>query len=348
MKRRYKHLNHFDRDRIEAMLSCGVKQKEIAKVLGKDKGTISREIKRNRRKLRQSGGNKDGLYQSSVADHKAYVRRLYSKSQGQKIRENKELEDYIKKKLKLGWSPDIISGRMRVEEKSFYASKDLIYAWLYSVWGEKYTKYLYSKRDRKKRRRPKRIKKAMIPNRVGITLRPKKVDLNRQYGHLEADTIVSGRDINRLISRTSLAVVYERRAKYISARKIVSLSPKHLNIGITIMLNALTSKRTLTLDNGIENREHDKLGIDTYFCDPYSSWQKGGVENANKMIRRHIPKGSDISCYSARYISMIIEKINNRPRRSLNYKTPLEIMLENNLLKEKRAERLYEKVALGG
>jgi len=88
----------------------------------------------------------------------------------------------------------------------------------------------------------------------------------------------------------------------------------------------------LTLDNGIENRFYEKLRISTFFCDPYSSWQKGGVENINGMIRRFIPKGSDISKYSDEFIRKVENILNNKPRKSLGYKTPKEVMLENGLL----------------
>jgi len=345
MKKNYRHLNQFDRDRIEAMLNAGLKQKEIAKVLGCDATTIGREIKRNRKKIRCRGGNKDGPYKASIASHKTYVRRKYSKYQGRKIEGDKDLKEHIISKLKLHWSPDEISGRMKKDQESFYASKDLIYGWLYSVWGQRYTKYLYQKRDNKKKRKLNKTEKVMIPNRIGIKLRPKEANEKLVYGHLESDTIVSGRAST---SKQSLAVVYERKAKYIGVRKIKSLRPSELNCGVKKILKSLNQKETVTFDNGIENREHEKLGIKTYFCDPYSSWQKGGVENANKMIRRYIPKGSDISGYSHQYVTMIIQRINNKPRKSLGYKTPYEIMLENNLLTKKRAEKLFQKVALGG
>lgn len=345
MKKNYKQLNQFDRDRIEVMLNAGIKQNEIAKVLGRNKATISREIKRNRRRIRSrvssKNKNTDGKYQSSVANHKAYVRRKYCKFQGMKIRGDSELEQYIKIRLKKHWSPDEISGRMKLENQKFYASKDLIYQWLYSVWGQNYTKYLYSKRWQKRKRKSKRTEKVMIPNRVGIELRPKEATNGLHFGHLEADTIVSGKSST---SKESLAVVYETKAKYINAKKVSSLRPVDFNVGIGQILSGLNQKETITLDNGFENRWHEKLGIKTYFCKPYSSWQKGGVENANKMIRRYIPKGSDISSYSNRYVKMIIQKINKKPRKSLGYKTPLEVMLENNLLTNSREQ----KVALGG
>lgn len=348
MKKNYKQLDQLDRDRIEAMDTAGFKQKEIAKILGCHPTTVGREIKRNRRKIRSRGGNKDGPYEASVANHKAYVRRKESKFQGLKIRNNKELENYIVCGLKKGWSPDEISGRMKKENQPFYASKDLIYAWLYSVWGQNYTKYLYQKRDQRKKRKPKKTERAMIPNRVGIELRPEEASSGLHFGHFEGDTIVSGKNRTGSLPKESLAVIYERKAKYIAARKISSMSPIQFNLGVKKILNNLNQKETMTLDNGIENKEHEKLGISTYFCDAYSSWQKPGVENANKMIRQYIPKGSDISCYSHQYVTMIIQRINNKPRKSLGYKTPMEVMLENNLLNKKRAKRLYQKVALGG
>ena len=348
MKNYQGHLKQFDRDRIQAMKDAGFKQKEIAKVLGRDPSVISREIKRNRRKIRSRGGNKDGPYEASVANHKAYVRRGESKYQGLKIRSNNELENYITIRLKKGWSPDEISGRMKLKNQPFYASKDLIYAWLYSVWGQNYTKYLYQKRDQKKKRKSKKTERVLIPNRVGIELRPEEANNGLHFGHFEGDTIVSGRNCTGSLSKESLAVVYERKAKYIAVRKIKSLSPKQLNIGVKKILNTLNQKETMTLDNGIENKDHEELGLSTYFCDAYSSWQKPGVENANKMIRQYIPKGSDISCFSHQYVTMIIQRINNKPRKSLGYETPMEVMIENNLLNRKRAKRLYQKIAFGG
>lgn len=159
---------------------------------------------------------------------------------------------------------------------------------------------------------------------MGITYRTR-------YGHFEVDTIVSGK---RHRSKTSLAVSYERKAKYISIRKIASLKPERFNRALIKMNKRFNRVKSLTLDNGIENIHYEKLNIPTFFCHPYSSWQKGGVENANKMIRRYIPKGCDISHYSDSYVKMIEDRLNNRPRKSLGYKTPKEVMLRNNMLKK--------------
>lgn len=348
MKNYQGHLKQFDRDRIEAMIDAGIKQNKIAKVLGRDPSVICNEIKRNRRKIRSRGGSKDGYYVASVANHKAYIRRRESKYQGLKIRRDKDLEMYIISRLKRGWSPDEISGRMKRDGEPFYASKDLIYAWLYSIWGQKYTEYLYQKRDRKRRRKPKKTERVMIPNRVGIEHRPEEVNNQTTYGHFESDTIVSGRSSTGSLSKESLTVIFDRKAKYTGARKINSMSPAEFTAGAKKILKNYNKKETMTLDNGIENRDHEKIGIKTYFCTPYSSWQKGGVENANKMIRQYILKGSDISSYSHQYVAMIIRRINNKPRKSLGYKTPTEVMIENNLFNKKRAKKLYQKIAFEG
>lgn len=338
---KYTQLNQSERDRIEALLASGHKQKEIAEILKRDKGTISREISRNRRRKRARGGTVEGKYEATVAQQKAYVKRKYSKYQGKKIEESKGLKEYIVTRLEEGWSPDEISGRMKKEKTFFYANKNTIYEWLYSSYGQIYCHNLYSKRYRSKKRRTKKTKRTLIPNRIGIEKRPKGATSRTRYGHYEGDIIVSAK---KTASKVSLAVVFERKAKYAQLKKIQRPKPDLFNKAINQINKKLSRMNSLTLDNGIENTKHEELKIPTYFCDPYSSWQKGGVENINKMIRRYIPKGSDINDYSDKDIERIENIINNKPRKSLNYKTSLEIMVEHNLLTKKQ----LQKVALGG
>jgi len=343
-RRKYKQIGQFERDRIEALLRSGHSQEDIAGVLKRDAGSISREISKNRRRIRNKDGTIDGPYEAGTAGHKAYLRRKYAKYQGGKLNENKNLKNYIVERLKKGWSPDDISGRMKLGNEPFCASKSLIYEWLYSVWGQKYCKYLKSKRYNPKKRKGKKTKKSLIPNRIGIEMRPETINSNEEYGHCESDTIVSGKKTG---GKESLAVTYQRKAKYISIRKISSLKPNDFNEAI---LNIKKTQKiySLTLDNGIENQYYEKLNIDTYFCEPYSSWQKGGVENANGMIRRYIPKRTNISDYSEKYIQMVEDILNNKPRKSLDYKTPREVMRENNLLLFENKKSRGQKVALRG
>ena len=329
--KRYRHLTEQDRDRLQALRDEGVKQKEIAKILKVDPGTISREIKRNRRKYRKKKKikNKNARYEAGVANHKAYVRRKYAKYQGKKINEQKDLKRYIVKKLKQHWNPDEISGRMKRDHEPFYASKTTIYEWLRTVYGQRYCPYLSSKRYYVKRRRAKAPKRQMIPHRIGIEERPRGATNRSRYGHFESDTMVSRK------SASSLAVICERKARYIDARKIPSLAPVNFAAGVKDMQQSLSRVLSFTFDNGIENKRHEELGVAAYFCDPYASWQKGGVEHANKMIRRYIPKGVDIRNYSDDDVKRIVAILNGKPRKSLNYRTATEVMVEHNLFKQK-------------
>lgn len=328
-QKKYTHLNQFERDRIEALLSSGHKQKEIAGILQRDPGTISREIQRNRRKRRKGKEIRHGPYTSSLAQHKAYLRRHYAKYQGQKIENNPGLKEFVIKHLRKDWSPDDITGRLETKDYPFKVSKNAIYRWLYSVYGQRWTPCLYSQRHRPKRRKAKKSKKTLIPQRVGIELRPQDISLRKEGGHFEGDTVVSGK---RHHSKVSLALVYERKYKYIAAQKIPNLKPQSFNQAMFRIKNKLQIK-SLTLDNGIENQYHQDLQIKTYFCHPYSAWEKGGVENAVKLLRRYIPKGSDIRHYSENYLEKAVQILNHKPRKSLNYFTPYEMMQKHHLFK---------------
>lgn len=329
IKTRYQHLNQAQRDRLQSLLDGQVKQNEIAKILGVSPSTISREVKRNCRKLITDLGARDGPYESEVAEQKAYVKRKYAKFQWKKINENERLQAYIIEKLKRYWGPDEISGQMRKTKQPFYASKTAIYEWLRSNRGQYYCRYLYSGRYRSKKQKKNKTKKALILNRISIHLRPEAINRNIEYGHWEGDTIVSAK---RTDSKAALSVVYERKVKYIDIKKINNLCPGS-NTKAILEMSSDKIIKSMTFDNGIENTKHQELGVPTYFCDPYSSWQKGGIENANKMVRRFIPKGSDINDYSEEYVSMVVDILNHKPRRSLGYKTAYEVMRENNLFK---------------
>jgi IS30 family transposase len=310
-------------------------QEDIARILGIVQSTVSREIKRNRRKVRIRGATKNGDYQSSVAEQKAYVRRKYAKYQGKKIHENQALEDYIVERLKQRWSPDEISGRMKYEHQPFYASKTAIYEWLYSSYGQKHCFHLYSKRFKQRKQKKNKTAKTMIPNRVSWELRPKGAENKSRYGHYEGDTIVSGKKTG---SKAALTVIYERKAKYVDVRKILNLKPAVNNEAILDMKKDKKVK-SFTFDNGLENKHHEQLQVLTFFCDAYASWQKGGVEAINKMLRWFFPKGCDIGNYSDEYVKMAVDTINGKPRKSLGYKTPIEVMEENHLFTSLQATK---------
>ena len=296
--------------------------REIARPLGRNVSTISREITRNKQK-------KINKYEAKKANHRSRVRKHYSRFQWKKIEQDGKLRQYIIARLKKDWNPDTISGRMKEDKEPFYASKTAIYEWLRSDRGQAYCRYLYSKRHYIRKNKGESIKKVLIPNKTSIDQRPLGANNRTRYGHWEGDTIVSGKKTR---SKVSLSVIYERKAKYIDVRKINNLKPISHNYALKQMFNDKKAL-SLTQDNGIENTRHEELGLDTFFCDVYSSWQKPGVENCNKMIRRYIPKGCNINNYSDEEIKAIVYLINNKPRKSLGYKTPYEVMRKNNLFK---------------
>src|SRR3989338_3017870 len=321
------HLTQFQRDRIDAMFHDHQTQTEIARILGIVQSTVSREIEKNRKKIQCKGATKTGDSGASVPHHKAYVKRKYAKYQGKKIHENQSLESYIVEKLTRRWSPDEISGRMQYEKQSFYASKTAIYEWLYSSWGQKHCFNLYSKRFKPRKQKKNKTVKTLIPNRVSWESRPKGAENKTRYGHYEGDTIVSGKKTG---SKAALTVIYGRKEKFVDVRKILNLRPGTNKDAINDMKKG-KKIHSFTFDNGLENREHEQLGVPTFFCDAYSSLQKGGVENVNKMLRWFFPKGCDIGNYSPEYVKMAVDTINGKPRKSLGYKTPQEVMQENHL-----------------
>lgn len=309
-------ISKIERMEISILLDKGYKIREIGRVLDRSPSSISEEIRKNK---------VNNIYNPQKAEHKAYVRRKYSKYQGMKINEDNRLREYIIERLKKHWNPEVISGRMKKDKLPFYASKSAIYLWLRTVYGERYCSYLHSKRYYVKKRKIKKIRRIMIPNRVSIEKRPKM----KGFSHYEADSIVSGK---RHKSKASLSVVYNIKSKYVDMRKMDNLKPDAFNQSILEMKRNLGEIKTLTLDNGIENKYHYKLGIRTFFCNPYHSWEKGGIENVNRLIRRYIKKGSDIREYSDRYIRKVVNILNHRPRKSLNYLSPYEVMIKYNQL----------------
>lgn len=315
------HFTDSERSEISILKRKGYSLRLIGEALGCSHTSIVREIKRN---------SVNGVYDPKKAKQKARVRRRYSKYQGMKVRERPKLVAYVKKKLKAGYTPEEISGRIReVDTHIPYISAKGIYKWLYSNYGQEHCQYLVTKRKKKKKRRGKKTERQMIPNRIGIEKRPVSAKNRSRYGHFESDTMVSGK---RHQSTAALSVLHDRKARFTRLKKIPNLKPKVHAQSIKIMCSDL-KRKTITFDNGIENREHEdvakNLEIKTFFCNPYSSWEKGSVENTIGRIRRFIPKGANVADYSDEDIAKIEHWLNHTPRKCLNYRTPYEIMKKN-------------------
>ena len=316
-----------ERSEIDILHGKGYSARSIAKALGRSPNTIAAELKRN--------SYQDGRYIAARAKQKAYVRRKYARYQGKKIQEDDELRAFIILKLSERWNPDEIAGYLRVNPAlGLYASKTAIYEWLRSAWGQQYCVLLYSQRYQRKPRRKNKTDRVMIPDRTSITERPLAALGRVELGHCEYDSIVSSK---RSGSTAALAVVAERSSRLIRASLVPNLKPEPYATTISRLVQGLNT-RTMTTDNGIENRHHRlitrKTGAPVFFTDPYSSWQKGGVENANKMLRQYFPKGTDFATVSQADVVYALECINNKPRKILGYKSSLQVAKEKGLILE--------------
>ena len=316
-KKIYQHIKKAERLEIAILLKKGCSYGDIAQVLGRSKSTIAEEVKNNRVK---------GKYDPIKANLKARMRRKYSKYQGMKIVGNRDLRDHVEEKIKTDWSPEEIAGRLKnVDVQIKYASHESIYKFVHGAYGG----YNLERHLRHTKKRKKYTKVSQLKNRVFIDQRPQIIEEKQRFYDWEGDFIVSGRK-----GKGALLVLYERKSQAGIIRKIFNKSPKLVNQVFQEITGGRIYFNSLTLDNDIVFKKHqilsEVIGAPIYFCHPYHSWEKGGVENFNKLIRQYIPKGSDISKFSEEYIREIETKLNNRPRKNLNYKTPLEVLRENN------------------
>ena len=311
----YTHLNLAERGQVEILRSKGYSQRDIGLVLGRNSSTVCRELKR------KIGGK----YIARKAHHKAYVKRKYSKYQAMKIVEDMKLNEYITKHLKQGWSPEQISGRIARERELSPVSHTTIYSWLRSIHGRQLEAEL--KKIKRRRKKTQRKKVVQLEGRVFIDERPKSVDSRRYYGDWEGDFIVSGSG-----KKTALLVLHERKSRYVLMKKVKHKTAQEVEDTLVEMIRPLSNFRSLTLDNDIAFVHHEKIseeiGAPLFFCHPYASWEKGGVENSNLYIRRWIPKGADISQWSDQEIQEIEWWMNSLPRAVIGYRTPGEVMVK--------------------
>ena len=326
MAKTFTGLSDAERSEISILLKRNCSLREIAQALGRSPNTISYEVKTK---------SVNGVYDPLKAKAKSRASRRSRRYQWRKIEHEPKLRAFIIEKLKPPnhWSPDAVAGYLRHEQTELpTVGKDQIYAWLYSAYGQAYCPHLLSKRYRPKHRNENKTDRTMIPNRVSITERPKSVEDRTEAGHWEGDTVVSGK---RTHSKAALAVTQERTTRLITATLIPNLKPESFTAATNGMLADKLSL-TLSLDNGIENKHHkgitDATGVQVFFCDPYSSYQKGGVEHANKMLRRYLPKGCDLSNFTQEQVDDFVATLNRKPRRCLGYKSALQLAEEKGII----------------
>lgn len=320
MSKQYKHLTMVEREFIAKMHWEGKGIGEIARDLGRDKGTISRELNRN-------SSPEYTCYTPCRAQYRSNERR---KAASKRPRlKNKVILQYVEEKLALGWSPELISGRLSMDHPGLSISHEAIYQYIYHPKTSGREELIGSLRRAHRKRKQKGIgrkqRKSKIPNRVSIEERPPSVESRRYYGHWEGDSLISRKSLTALNSLT------ERKSRLLLLTKLTRKGAEDTKNAIIGRLYALPAqmRRTLTLDNGTENAQHEEItagiGIKCYFAHPYASWERGTNEHINGLIRWYLPKGTDFSKISDEQIALIESLINNRPRKCLGFKTPIEV-----------------------
>jgi len=318
-----RRITYLERAIIEICLASGKSHRKIGRILGRDHRVIDREVDRNEPEGRE--------YRAKLAQQLAMQRE--AKRCKRKLEKDKPLRQFVVENLRNELSPEQIAGILKYEAPEHLEGRSLchetIYQYIYE--GEGRYEYLYPHLRRSKKRRTKHGKrkhhKASIIERISIHDRPSVIDQKKRYGDFECDLIEGPRS-----GKQALSVQYERKGQYVKIHKVLNKTAEETNMAILKTKESLPEGfiKSMTYDNGSETARHYVIryehNIDTFHCDPYSSWQKGGVENINGLIRQYIPKGAKIEDYTDEYIREIENKLNNRPRKGLNYKSPNQVL----------------------
>ena len=313
-KKKFEHLKAVEREQISILTAQKLSKRKIAKELGRSTSTITREFQR--------GVVHNGNYYAVTTIEN--IKKNKFKARRKRKTDNLEVQKYIIEKIKppFLWSPEIISFKMK-EELGLSIGKDSIYTFVYE--NPELTQYLAKKHlGKKPRSKKKKTERTLIPNRTGIEQRPKEANERKEFGHFEADTVVSSKSL------ACLLVIADRITRKIKIKKLARKTAELTSSSIIFALQMynIIQLLTITYDNGSEFCWHDKvnkeLNMRSFFCNPYSSWEKGTVENLNGLIRRFFPKKTDFDTITDEQIQQVEDWINNRPMKVLGYKSPNE------------------------
>ena len=312
----YTHLSPSERDQIAELKAQGFGPTAISRAIGRDKSTVSRELRRN--------SHQDGAYRPVYAEGSYRFRR-----QRQAIlEEDTVLKRFVLDRLAEGWTPEQISGWLRrgIEIGLQAISTETIYAFIFRAAQKVEKLWRYLARRKACRGRRARRSKDKITDKIHISQRSKAANERAEPGHWEADLVICKR--NR-----PLLVLHERKTRLTVMTRLASKSAAETVTAIIDILARLDPKlrRTMTFDNGGEFARHAMLKeafkMSTYFCDAYASWQKGGIENANGRIRRWFPRKTDLDDLTDEDIQDVAMTLNLTPRKCLGFKTPAEAFL---------------------
>ena len=330
-----KHYTHFsekERENLYFYLLDGKKQKEIAWLLWRDPSTISREIKRNSIVMDMTRWHtvktcKKKYHYLADKAHKKYLERKSKVGQLWTIMKWYKIREKVICYLKLRYSPQIISWRIK-EEWLWNISHEAIYQFIYheDYKHMKLREYLPMRRKKRKQKTWRKVRKTKIPNRIDISMRPEEINNRTWFWNWESDSIEGLRWFG-----ASLHVSVERKTRKTKIRKLKSKTAENTNIAMKDIFWNIHKKAILTItpDNWTEfsswERIRDELWINFYFTHPYSSREKWTVERINWFIRRFFPKKTNFNMISDEEIQFVEDRINNRPMAVLGFKTPNEM-----------------------
>ena len=314
----FKRMSQEERDKIAVFINRGKSLREIAIELDRSPSSVSRELKRNSRSRAQ--------YRPHRAHERALKRQLESHKRVRLKSHALRLE--VERLLQLGWSPEIIAGRLRQRVDLPRTNYESIYQWIYEKSPTLISCLVRSHRARWPKGKRARGRPSKVPYRVSIDQRPALIFSRQQAGHWEADLIVGP-------GSSALEVLVERKTRFIRIRKIMDKTALSSRLALLCMLKPIPQslRHSITYDNGSENHEHhllnSTLGMSSYFCNPYHSWEKGSIENSNGLIRRFFPKRTNFDMIPDTDILKVESWLNSRPRKCLNFKTPAESFISS-------------------
>ena len=345
MSTHYSHLTLDDRVQIELRRERGESNAQIARRLGVHRSTISRELRRNswqperdHANLRPYLRNKldtrdrhDRLYLAGQAQ--LHADRRATRSHQPNRMTHHPLVDWTITHLRRGWTPEEISGRLTIEfpdDKRMRVSAETLYSWIYSPAQQHRGLFQYLARGQKKRRRKqgRSVRSERIKYRVSIHERPEEVNSREEFGHWESDSVIGAHGSG------GIHTTIERVSRYYVGVKVSAVAAEptlQAQLGVYRGIPA-HAVRSITADNGSEFSHHYKLadliGVPTYFCDPYSAYQRGTNEHFNGRLRKYLPKGTSFQDLTQAELDEYVWEINNRPRKVLGWATPAEVFQE--------------------
>jgi IS30 family transposase len=326
-KRSYRQLSHAERIEIYRLHADGKSLRFIARALERSVSTISRELKRNSKASKKWAGGYDPQRAQEL------MARRHARGRAHKLERWPDLRKEVLQRLAEGWSPEQIAGRMAQRLATERISYESIYRYIYwRSWSFKET--LHRLLPRKKCRRGKRPhhgrwSKEAILDRVSIHDRPVAVDARTRAGDWEADLMSFSKPGQFLL------VAQERRSRraLLVRQNVKTAQSVADNLSAMVEQMPPDARHSMTFDNGREFSKHyllsRRFGIETWFCDTHSPWQKGGIENAIGRLRRLLPTKTDLDTLQKHHLVEFIDRYNNTPRKCLGFRTPNEVFFEH-------------------